>query len=207
MPPRRQRPALEERLRCAVANRNEAPEIIMFVRHGEKPGDGSPPHGVNRHGERDEHSLSVRGWIRAGALASLFAHAPSKSHPHIVRPGRIFATRPTHEAKSKRELHTAEPTARRLKLEVADSHTHGNEEDLVKEVLSRPQPALIVWHHGTMAKLAGHFPIVNSGEIPKHWPDERFDLIWVLERQPGAELKYRFVVVPQMLLADDEEAV
>ena len=94
-----------------MANRNEAPEIIMFVRHGEKPGEGSPPHGVNHHGEIDEHSLSVQGWTRAGALAGLFAHAPSKSHPHIVRPGRIFATRPTHEAKSKREMHTAAPTA------------------------------------------------------------------------------------------------
>ena len=99
------------------------------------------------------------------------------------------------------------PTAKRLKLEVEDSHTHGNEEDLVKEVLGRPESTLIVWHHGTMAKLVRHFPIVNIDEIPKHWPDERFDLIWVLVRQPGAELKYRFVVVPQMLLADDEEAV
>ena len=179
----------------------------MFVRHGEKPGEGSRPHGVNRHGEIDEHSLSVQGWTRAGALAGLFAHAPSKSHPHVVPPGRIFATRPTPEAKSKRELHTAEPTAKRLKVDVEDSHTHGNEEDLVKEVLSRPESTLIVWHHGTLAKLVGHFPIVNSDAIPKRWPDERFDLIWVLVRQPGAELRYRFVVVPQMLLADDEEAV
>ena len=80
-------------------------------------------------------------------------------------------------------------------------------ERVIATRLSRPQPALVVWHHGTMAKLVSHFPIVNSGEIPKHWPDERFDLIWVLVRQPGAEPKYRFVVVPQMLLADDEEAV
>ena len=158
MPPSRQRPAREERLRCAMANRNEAPEIIMFVRHGEKPGEGSPPHGVNRHGERDEHSLSVRGWTRAGALASLFAHAPSKSHPHVVRPGRIFATRPTHEAKSKREMHTAEPTAKRLKIDVEDSHTHGNEEDLVKEVLGRPESTLIVWHHGTHGETRAPFP-------------------------------------------------
>ena len=190
-----------------MTNRNEAPEIIMFVRHGEKPGEGSLPHGVNHHGEIDEHSLSVQGWTRAGALASLFAHAPSKSHPHVVRPGRIFATRPTHEAKSKREMHTATQTAKRLKVDVEDSHTHGNEEDLVKEVLGRPESTLIVWHHGTMAKLVRNFPIVNIDAIPKHWPDERFDLIWVLVRQPGAELKYRFVVVPQMLLADDEEAV
>ena len=59
-----------------MANRNEAPEIIMFVRHGEKPGEGSLPHGVNHHGEIDEHSLSVKGWTRAGALAGLF---PSSS--------------------------------------------------------------------------------------------------------------------------------
>ena len=190
-----------------MENRNEAPEIIMFVRHGEKPGEGSPPHGVNHHGEIDEHSLSVQGWTRAGALAGLFAHAPSKSHPYIVRPGRIFATRPTHEAKSKREMHTATPTAHRLKVHVDDSHTHGNEEDLVKEVLGRPEAALIVWHHGTMAQLVRHFPIVNIDEIPQRWPDDRFDLIWVLVRQPGAECQYRFVVVPQMLLADDEETV
>ena len=104
-------------------------------------------------------------------------------------------------------MHTAEPTAKRLKVDVEDSHTHGSEEDLVKEVLGRPESTLIVWHHGTMAKLVSHFPIVNIADIPKRWPDERFDLIWVLVRQPGAELKYRFVVVPQMLLADDEEAV
>ena len=190
-----------------MANRNEVPEIIMLVRHGEKPAEGSRPHGVNHHGEIDEHSLTVKGWTRAGALASLFAHAPSKSHPHIVRPGKIFATRPTEEAKSKREMRTAEATAKRLKLDIVDSHTHGNEEDLVKEVLGQPESALIVWHHGTMAKLVAHFPIVNSNDIPKHWPEERFDLIWVLVRQPGAEPKYRFVVVPQMLLADDEEKV
>jgi hypothetical protein len=34
-------------------------------------------------------------------------------------------------------------------------------------VLSRPESALIVWHHGTMTKLVRHFPIVNSDEIPK----------------------------------------
>lgn len=41
--------------------------------------------------------------------------------------------------------------------------------------------------------------------IPHRWLDERYDLIWVLVRQPGDELAYRFVVVPQMLLADDLE--
>ena len=170
---------------------SDAPEVIMFVRHGEKPGEGTKPHGVNHHGEHDGHSLSVMGWTRAGALAGLFAHAPSRSHPHVVRPGRIIATRPTESAKSKREIHTADPTAKRLKLPIEDTHSHGNEKELVQEVLDRPQNALVVWHH----------------DVPKHWPDERFDLIWVLLREPGEELAYRFVAVPQMLLADDLETV
>jgi hypothetical protein len=28
-----------------MANHHEAPETIMFVRHGEKPGEGTRPHG------------------------------------------------------------------------------------------------------------------------------------------------------------------
>lgn len=178
----------------------------MFVRHGEKPGEGTKPHGVNHHGEHDGHSLSVQGWTRAGALAGLFAHAPSKAHPHVVRPGRILATKPTKDAKSKREIHTAAPTAQRLKLEIEDSHTHGHEKELPQVVLAQPEPVLIVWHHGTMAKIVRHFPLVNHDDVPHRWPDERFDLIWILVREPGEELSYRFISVPQMLLADDSES-
>ena len=67
-----------------------APEVVMFIRHGEKPADDGPPHGVNEHGEHDPHALAVRGWTRAGALATLFGHAPLATHPYIVRPGRIL---------------------------------------------------------------------------------------------------------------------
>ena len=101
------------------------------------------------------------------------------------------------------DLFAAEATANRLKLPIEDGHTHGNEAELVQEVLGRTESTLVVWHHGTMAKIVRHFPVVNHDEVPKHWPDERFDLIWVLLRQPGHELAYRFVAVPQMLLADD----
>jgi hypothetical protein len=72
-------------------------------------------------------------------------------------------------------MHTATPIAHRLKVHVEDSHTHGNEEDLVKAVLGRPEAALLVWHHGTLAQLVRHFPIVNIDEIPKRWLDDRFD--------------------------------
>ena len=61
-----------------------SPDTIVLIRHGEKPGQDGPPHGVNRHGEHDDHSLSVRGWTRAGALAAMFARAPHADHPAVA---------------------------------------------------------------------------------------------------------------------------
>ena len=63
----------------------------MLVRHGEKPGEGSPPHGVNKHGERDEHSLSVQGWTRAGALVQLFAPDAGTARSGLARPTAVYA--------------------------------------------------------------------------------------------------------------------
>jgi hypothetical protein len=61
----------------------------------------------------------------------------------------------------------------------------------------------VVWHHGTLPLLTGHFPLHNPDDVPQHWPEERFDLIWVLQREGDG---YRFSVVPQMLLPGDRPA-
>jgi broad specificity phosphatase PhoE len=186
-----------------MSNPESSPEVIMFIRHGEKPADDGPPHGVNEHGEHDPHALSVRGWTRAGALAALFANAPSAMHPNIVQPVRVIATRASDEAKSRREVDTARPTADRLGVALEDSHSHGDEKEVATEILAKPDSALVVWHHGALAQLVGHFPVSNAGDVPGHWPEKRFDLIWVLVREPGDQLAYRFIVVAQGLLVDD----
>ena len=186
-----------------MSNPESSPEVIMFIRHGEKPADDGPPLGVNEHGEHDPHALSVRGWTRAGALAALFSNAPSAVHPNIVQPVRVIATRASDEAKSRREVDTARPTADRLGVPLEDSHSHGDEKEVATEILAKPDSVLVVWHHGALAQLVGHFPVSNPGDVPVHWPEKRFDLIWVLVREPGDHLAYRFIVVPQGLLVDD----
>lgn len=177
----------------------------MFVRHGEKPAPNGPPHGVNHHGEHDEHSLSVRGWTRAGALARLFSSAPTDAHPVIVVPERIVATKSTGSYKSRREVDTATPLAGRLGCTVDVSFDHAQVEELSRSVLADSRPTLIVWHHGSMANLVRTFPIENGEDVPRRWPDDRFDLIWVLVRQPGAA-QYRFTALPQALLEGDARA-
>lgn len=180
------------------------PQIIVLIRHGEKPSDDGNPHGVNPHGEKDEHSLSVRGWTRAGALAAMFAHMPHPAHPALVAPQRIFATKPTHSARSTRELDTATPTALRLGLVVDDSVAHGHEDELVQRVLAEPGDTLVVWHHGQLVDLVHAFPLANPCDVPDSWPEDRFDLYWILTSE-GSDDKpaFRFSVAPQRLLAGD----
>ena len=174
-------------------------QVLMFIRHGEKPGDHGGPHGVNHHGEADPHSLSVRGWTRAGALAALFGHAP-KAPQGVVGPQRVIATKASEKAKSRREVDTATPTAKRLALDLDDQYGHGHEATLAKDLIAFDGDALIVWHHGNLPELLGHLPIANRDAVPKAWPEDRFDLIWVLTRSGDA---YVFSQVAQDLLDGD----
>lgn len=178
------------------------PTTLMFLRHAEKPGaDGQ---GVSRAGEPDPHSLSVRGWTRAGALAPLFDHVPSPDRPGLARPQRVLATKPTHEYRSKREHDTALPTAARLGLPVEDSFSHKDSAAAAEHLMGDDLDALVVWHHGSMPELLSHFPLAQPSDVPHAWPEDRFDLVWVLTR--GSDGRYAFSQVAQDLLADDHPA-
>jgi len=179
-----------------------SPDVVMFIRHGEKPGDDGPPHGINHKGETDPHSLSVRGWTRAGALAALFAHAPYDTHPNVVVPARIVATKSTDGYKSKREVDTATPLAHRLDRPVDQDFDHEHAAELAASILSDPRNTLVCWHHGSMPDVIAKLPVSNRAEIPSHWPEDRFDLIWVLSKAPG-ESDYHFDVAAQNLLDGD----
>lgn len=179
-----------------------SPEVIMFIRHAEKPGEDGPPHGINHDGEHDPHSLSVRGWTRAGALAGLFAYAPTELHPQIVVPKRVVATRFTHDYSSRREVDTATPLALRLDIPIDDDFDHTQAKALSRSILDDPRPTLVVWHHGSMSDLLARFPISNGDDVPKRWPEDRFDLIWVLVLDPKTQ-DYRFLSVSQALLDGD----
>lgn len=174
----------------------------MFIRHGEKPSDHGAPHGINHQGEPDEHSLAVRGWMRAGGLAGLFSHAPMPSYPGVQTPERIVATKPSADAKSHREINTANPIAQRLNLTVDSNVERGNEPQVCGDILNDPRATLVVWHHGELARLICTFPISNAADVPQQWPAERFDLIWILSRNP-LDTSYAFTAVNQGLLEGD----
>lgn len=182
-----------------------APTTIMFLRHGEKPADHGPPHGVDEHGQSDPHSLSVRGWTRAGALAALFAHLPVDALHGLARPQRVVATQPSEGYRSKREVDTATPTAQRLGLTVESDFSHEDAHAAVKSLLADDRVALVVWHHGSLPHLIGQFPLADSAVVPKAWPDDRFDLIWCLTDNGSGQ--YDFSQVAQNLISGDPASV
>ncbi len=125
---------------------------------------------------QDPHSLTVTGWIRAGALVELFA--PSRGDPpaELRRPDTIYAS--AHAGgHSKRSMQTVGPLAARLGLEVVKRYAAGDEAHLAKEISTRPGATLIAWHHEALHRIGQHLGEVHPSP-PDYWPPDRFDLIW-----------------------------
>jgi hypothetical protein len=195
--------------RQSAAGVDGPPEVIYIIRHGEKP-DPGPPHGVDFHGRKDEHSLLPRGWQRSGALTALFGPA-SGPRTGLRTPDTLLA--PSYGAPERtighRTCQTIQGLADLLELTIDTPYEVGHEPRLAASVLSACSGVvLICWEHDHIPSLAAAFPAVPGTDIPGKWPGHRFDVIWALTRQPGsAPPTYAFSQVPQQLLPGDSGTV
>jgi hypothetical protein len=173
--------------------------MIILIRHAEKPLHSSgSPHGVNPDGRQDPHSLTVTGWIRAGALVELFARSRGEPPAELGRPDTIYGSAYAG-GHSKRSVQTVTPLAARLGLEVVKRYAAGDEAHLAKEISTRPGTTLIAWHHEDICKIAHHLGDVHPTP-PSRWPHDRFDVIWTFTH---AGRGWRFAQIPQLLLPGD----
>jgi phosphohistidine phosphatase SixA len=176
---------------------------IMIIRHAEKHHDGSPDRGVSVYGVHTKHELTVRGWQRAGALVRYFApveglHAASP----VSTPATIFASAATPKSPSRRALRTVEPLAHALGVAIDDRFPEGQEAEIAAAALRAASPVLISWHHSHIVRLA-HAIAGSDLAVPKAWPDDRFDVVWVLDRDAPDAGAWRFAQIPQLLLGYD----
>lgn len=184
------------------AGRKDMPRI-MIIRHAEKH-SGGRERGVNMEGLRAHHELTVRGWQRAGALARFFA--PVGGMPPgspISTPRSIFASAATPRSPSLRAQHTVAPLAAMLGIPIDKSHADGEEAAIAAAALAAADPVLIAWHHSHIPTLARMIAGAQLG-FPE-WPDERFDLVWVLDRGAQPAGPWRFSQVAQCLFAQDRD--
>jgi broad specificity phosphatase PhoE len=173
--------------------------MIILIRHAEKPlhTTGSP-HGVNQQGQQDPHSLTVTGWIRAGALVGLFAPSHGEPRAELRRPDTIYGS--AHAGgQSRRSVQTVSPLAARLGLVVITRFAAGQERDLAREIRGRPGVTLVAWHHEAIHEIPHNLGRVEPTP-PGHWPHDRFDMIWTFTPDQDG---WRFAQVPQLLLPGD----
>ena len=174
-----------------------ASQRLMIIRHAEKPDESAD--GVTPEGADDAESLIVRGWQRAGALAQFF-RARSEVTPLV-----IFAAGAGHKSNSKRPMQTVTALAALLApnpgFEFITKYLKDDLQNLIADVLPRPGPILIAWEHKLIPALIGLLP--DAPDVPDAWPDDRFDIVWVLDR---TESGWIFSQLPQLLLAGDSSA-
>ena len=149
-----------------------------------------------RHAEADMHSLTPRGWERAGALVPFFT-SPGPS-TGIRTPTHLYALGIAGDAsKSLISQQTLTPLAEKLGLNLRVSFSLGQEARLAADIHMRGGVALVAWEHS-------HIPLIAkalSGDAPSSWPKNRFDLVWILA---GDSLgTYSFAQVNQSLLVGD----
>jgi hypothetical protein len=172
-------------------------KLVMIIRHGEKPKKKDGP-GIDPAGNPDDHSLTPVGWQRARALADVFdGQGPTPAG--LVKPATIYAagSRPNGEGARTRE--TVMPLAEKLGVPVNAAFGKGEEEALARSVAQQPGPTLISWQHSEIPSIAEAFGVVDPTP-PSEWPDDRYDVVWRLEKTPTG---WRFAQIPQMVLPGD----
>ncbi|MFI9273345.1 hypothetical protein ACIGXM_21880 [Kitasatospora sp. NPDC052896] len=186
----------------AAASSSAGPQVLMMIRHAEKPTGSGSPYGVTSDGDKDDKSLTVQGWTRAGALAGLFAPrtatgAPATPRPGLTRPTSVYAADPS--GASKRPWETVTPVAAVLGGTPDTQFAKGQEAQLASALLAASGDVLVAWEHESIPAIVAHLGSVTPTP-PATWPDARFDVVWVFTRQGDG---WNFSQVPQMLLAGD----
>ncbi|MET9486250.1 hypothetical protein [Nocardia sp. NPDC006630] len=193
----------------AVAPTTPAPltgpgaDIVMIIRHGEKPEGSGSPYGITADGDHDAESLTVRGWTRAGALIGLFDPRtadgkPAAFRPGLSRPATIFGADPGSGG-SKRPVETVTPLAEALGLTVDQRFKKGQEAQLAAGLAHATGPVLLSWEHENIGEIIAHLGPISPNP-PASWPGSRFDMVYVFTRAGNG---WAFTQVPQLLLSGD----
>lgn len=174
-----------------------APQRVMFIRHAEKPNE--PPDGgdgVDSNGKKDDESLVIRGWQRAGALAKFFQSQPA------LCPDVVFAAGVGKHSESMRPTETVTPLVALLnvsgKAPFVNKYLKDDTQAAITDVMTRSGIVLVAWQHELIPALVGLLP--NPPTVPQKWPGDRFDMVWVCDQ---AGTGWSFSQVPQLLLAGD----
>lgn len=175
-----------------------APNRMVILRHGEKPGDPVAPD------DPADPNLAPAGVMRANMLATLIPNS-------FGRPDFLVAA--ANSNKSHRPVETLEPLANKLDFQAdkfVQTYPNDSYPALVADLLAEPRYSgkliIVCWHHGNIPQLAlalGATPgqLAAAPEMSRgKWNPHVFDRFWILDFRAGANVL--FEAVSQMALSD-----
>ena len=124
----------------------------------------------------------------------------------LPTPTHLFASQVGPNSSSKRPLETLQPLSARLGIPTNTTYLKEELGQLVQAVRAAEGVALVSWEHHLIPAIASGLLGSTSG-VPQIWPDDRFDLVWVIDLAGSGEHAARFRQVPQLLLHGDLESV
>lgn len=170
------------------------PDQILFIRHAEAHVET----GITETGQLDEHSLTARGWQRAGALVGFFGRDERPG----LRPDAVYASSVAPGSESRRPGQTVAPLVAYLQaggeLSCNEAYGKNDTEALMADVLGQSGTILIAWEHSRIADCISALPCTQA--VPAKWPSDRYDLVWQFRR---AGEGWIFRELPQLLLSGD----
>jgi broad specificity phosphatase PhoE len=176
-----------------------APQRVIILRHGEKPGDPAAPD------DSASPDLSPAGVARAKMLAT---QIPKKFETFDF----LFAA--ANSNKSHRPVETVQPLATALDLSPAkfvQSYANESYATLADDILKKPKYSekviVICWHHGnipalgvalgaTWAQLAAAPELIarpSPGIDRLKWNPDVFDRFWILDLLAGEVVKFQSI--------------
>ena len=177
---------------------------VMVLRHAEKPRGAGAPYGVTVEGTLDSESLTPRGWQRAGALVGLFVAHPSDSRgARLPTPTHLFASQVGPQSSSARPRETLMPLGERLGLTVDARYRKEELSELVQAIEAIDGIVLVAWEHHLIPSLTTML-VGDVARVPQVWPDDRYDVVWVVE-EVGPAQQRGLRQVPEMVLSGDKQ--
>lgn len=171
---------------------------IMLIRHAEKPTNSA--NGITAAGVQNSEELIVQGWQRSGALVRFFDPRSSVIASGISKPDQIYAAKPNDNSQSLRSEHTVLALAQTMQLSIQAQYGQGDETALAQKLVTLSGHTLVAWHHEDIPTIVNNIT-GNQTTCPQSWPDDRFDMVWVLEG--SSSHGWSFSQAPQMLLPGD----
>jgi hypothetical protein len=129
-------------------------------------------------------------------------HGAAGSGADLPTPSHLFASEIGPHSQSRRPIETLQPLAERLGLTIAEPFLQDVLDGLVAAVLACDGDVLVAWEHKRIPLIANRL-VSDQTTVPQVWPDDRYDVTWVLEPTLGLQQTFRLRQVPQLLLAGD----